>query len=38
MGVIIRGLLIFALGTWFGVGIMAALQVAGDEDRMMEGK
>lgn len=38
MGVIIKGLLIFALGTWFGAGIMAALQVAKNEDRNIEGE
>ncbi len=34
----IKNFLVFAVGAWFGVGIMAALKVASAEDDRMEGK
>ena len=37
MVVFIKNFLVFAAGTWFGVGIMAVLQMASAEDDRMEG-
>ena len=37
MAAFLKIALAFALGAWFGVGIMALLQAASDEDDRMEG-
>ena len=37
MAAFLKGVLLFTLGTWFGVGIMAVMKAASDEDDRMEG-